>query len=75
MLSSRQRNRFGPWEPVASIAGTIVALGVVIGWPQRPPVADSAALAAQRSDPDRCALRAEVSSFVCRNTWLASLRR
>jgi hypothetical protein len=76
MLSSIERHlaAFGPWQPAATLASALVGLGLVLGWPAQHPGAVSSA-PAPLAAADRCTDGDEVSNFVCRNTWLAGLRR
>ena len=76
MLLSSERNldAFGPWQPAATLATAVVGLGLVIGWPTRPAEAETIVPAVQTS-AERCTEGDDVSNFVCRNTWMASLKR
>jgi hypothetical protein len=71
--SKRTFPTFGRWQRAATIGSAILAFGLVATWPgERAPVATPAdtPLAAQS-----CSQGDEVSRFVCRNTWMANLRR
>ena len=76
MLSASERNltAFGPWQPAATLASALVALGLVIGWPTQQAEAVPAS-PDELAGIEACRHGNEVSNFVCRNTWMASLRR
>jgi hypothetical protein len=72
MVLPNERNdgTFRTWGSAATLASAIVALGLVMSWPveraQAPPADRQPA-----SEP--CTGGDEVSNFVCRNGWIASL--
>ena len=76
MLLSSERNltAFGSWQPAATLASAVVALGLVIGWPTQQAEAVPAS-PDELASIEPCTQGDEVSNFVCRNTWMASLRR
>ena len=76
MVASNERNpiAYGPLHPAATLASALVALGVIMSGPIGP--ADAVARSADmRSTGGACSVGSEVSKFVCRNGWLAHLRR
>ena len=74
LASERNPTAFGPWQPAATLASAVVALGIVIGWPTQPAEAVPAS-PDQKVATERCARGDDVSNFVCRNTWMAGLKR
>jgi hypothetical protein len=72
MVLPNERNLepFGSWHPAATLASAIVVLGLVMSWPperaQTPP-------AERRTAAEPCTGGDEISNFVCRNRWVASL--
>jgi hypothetical protein len=69
--NERERETQTPWYSGATLAGAIVALGLLAGGPLEQ---------AQTAAPDKpqtaaapCTGGDEVSNFVCRNRWLADL--
>jgi hypothetical protein len=72
MVLPNERNdgTFATWGSAATLASAIVALGLVMSWPveqaQTPQTDWKLA-----SEP--CTGGDEVSNFVCRNGWIASL--
>jgi hypothetical protein len=73
MVLPHERNLipFGPWHSAATLASAIVVLGLVMGWPAQHAEAVAPAVAATAAAP--CTTGDDVSNFVCRNGWLASL--
>ena len=69
--NERERESLAPWQSAATLAGAIVALGVVVGWPLER--AQSSAADERPSASAPCTGGDEVSNFVCRNRWLADL--
>jgi hypothetical protein len=74
MVASNERTlvAFGPLHPAATLAGALVALGLLMSAPIDR--ADASA-ANPRSAGGACSTGDEVSNFVCRNGWLAHLRQ
>ena len=72
MVLPQERNptAFSSWHSAATLASAITVLGLVMTWPlertQAPPKDQSPA-----SEP--CTGGDEVSTFVCRNRWVAHL--
>ncbi len=62
-------------SPVATVASIVVLGAVVVGGTRERPMAGSSEQPMISVQGDRCAGGTEVSSFVCRNTWLASTKR
>ena len=76
MLSSGKPNlcAFGSWRRAATLVSGVVALGLIVGWPT-PSVPTAAPAARVQPSAALCASADDVSNFVCRNTWMAGLRR
>ncbi len=71
MVRPNERNleAFGSWHSAATLASAIVVLGLVMSWPlerAQPPTDRQPA-----AEP--CTSGDEVSNYVCRNRWVASL--
>ena len=76
MVASSERTpvALGPLHPATTLAGALVALGLIMSGPIGP--ADAGARSADvHSAAAACSGGNEVSNFVCRNGWLAHLRR
>jgi hypothetical protein len=76
MVASTERTlvAFGPLHPAATLASAIVALGLIMSAPIGR--ADPGAVTTDMlSASAACRSGDEVANFVCRNAWLAHLRR
>jgi hypothetical protein len=73
MVLPNERNPipFGGWHSAATLASAIVVLGLVMGWPAQQVEAVTPSGAARAAAP--CTTGDDVSNFVCRNGWVASL--
>ena len=68
--NERNPSAFGPWHSATTLASAIVALGVVMAWPAE---RAQTAPADRQAVSESCTGGNEVSSFVCRNGWIAQL--
>jgi hypothetical protein len=71
MVPPNERNLEPSWHSAATLASAIVALGLVMSWPlgsaEAPPRTD------RQPASEPCTGGDDVSNFVCRNGWIASL--
>jgi hypothetical protein len=67
----RETGAFGGWHSAATLASAIVVLGLVMGWPTQQ--AEAVAPTDARPAAALCTTGDDVSNFVCRNRWVASL--
>jgi hypothetical protein len=72
MLLSSNRN-LGRWRRVATFASAVAGLGLVMAWPLQRGESVPAVQAA--APAERCTAGDDVSNFICRNTWVAGLKR
>jgi hypothetical protein len=74
MVLPHERNPipFGAWHSAATLASAIVVLGLVMAWPAQQAEALAPAGAAPAATAP-CTAGDDVSNFVCRNGWFASL--
>jgi hypothetical protein len=63
---------FGAWGRAATLASAVAAFGLVMAWPPEGMSSANAPDAAPVAQP--CGHGDDVSRFVCRNTWMATLR-
>ena len=71
MVLPHERNLipFGPWHSAATLASAILVLGLVMGLP----APQTAAVTPVAAPAAPCTSGDDVSNFVCRNGWVASL--
>jgi hypothetical protein len=69
--NERTLEAFGSWHSAATLASAIVVLGLVMSWPLERAGAPPPAERQPVSEP--CTGGDEVSNFVCRNRWVATL--
>ena len=71
MVPPNERNdgTFATWGSAATLASAIVTLGLVMSWP----VERALAPLDRKPASEPCTGGDEVSNFVCRNGWIASL--
>ena len=74
MVLPHERNLipFDAWHSAATLASSIVMLGLVMGWPAQQAEAVAPAVAGSAAAP--CTAGDDVSNFVCRNRWVAAWR-
>jgi len=72
MVPPNERNdeTFATWGSAATLASAIVALGLVMSWPAEQ---TQTALSDLKAASEPCTGGDQVSDFVCRNGWMASL--
>lgn len=71
--SERILAAFGHWQRAATVASAVLAFGLVMTWPTEQAPLATPADAPLAAEP--CSQGDDVSRFVCRNTWMANLRR
>jgi hypothetical protein len=62
-------------SPAATVASIVILGAVVVGGTRERPMASSLGQPILSIQGDRCNGGTEVSSFVCRNTWIAMTKR